>query len=72
MCFLLSYLLKIIITIIKANTIIASKIKPNKSKSIISNKIASIIAPPPFSQHKSYGLKVANHICLSHFLCQKV
>ena len=51
MCFFYAYLLKIITSIIKANTIIVSEIKLNKSKYIISNKIASIIAPPPFSQH---------------------
>ena len=52
------YLLKIIMTIIKANTIIVSTTKLNKSKYIISNKTASIIAPPPFSR-QSRGLKVA-------------
>ena len=57
--FFIVYLLKIITSIIKANTIIVSTTKPNKSKYSISNKIASIIAPPPFSQHKSCGLKVA-------------
>ena len=51
MCFLFFYLLKIIINIIKANTIIVSKTKLNKSMYIISNKTASIIVPPPFSQH---------------------
>ena len=50
--FFIVYLLKIIITIIKANTIIVSTTNANKSKYIISNKTASIIAPPPFSQHK--------------------
>lgn len=34
--------------IIKANTIIVSTTKANKSKYIIINKTASIIAPPPF------------------------
>ena len=48
--FFIVYLLKIITDIIKANTIIVSTTKPNKSKYIISNKTASIIAPPPFSQ----------------------
>ena len=48
MCFLFVYLLKNIMNIIKANTIIVSTIKANKSKYIISNKTASIIAPPPF------------------------
>ena len=48
--FLIVYLLKNIINIIKANTIIASTTKANKSKYIISNKTASIIVPPPFSQ----------------------
>ncbi len=43
------YLLKIITSIIKANTIIVLAIRPNKSKYIISNKIASIIVPPPLS-----------------------
>ena len=47
--FFIAYLLKIITSIIKANTIIVSTTKPNKSKYIISNKTASIIAPPPFS-----------------------
>ena len=49
MCFFIVYLLKIITSIIKANTIIVSTTKPNKSKYIISDKTASIIAPPPFS-----------------------
>ena len=66
MCFFIVYLLKIITSITKANTIIVSTTKPNKSRYIISNKIASIIAPPPHSQ-LSCGLKVANHICLSSF-----
>ena len=48
--FLFVYLLKNTMYIIKANTIIVSTTKPNKSKYIISNKTASIIAPPPFSQ----------------------
>ena len=52
MCFFIVYLLKIITSIIKANTIIVSTIRPNKSKYIISNKTASIIAPPLHSQHK--------------------
>ena len=56
--FFIVYLLKIITSIIKANTIIVSTTKPNKSKYIISNKTASIIAPPPFSR-QSRGLKVA-------------
>ena len=51
MCFFIVYLLRIIISIIKANTIIVSTTKLNKSRNIISNKTASIIAPPPFSQH---------------------
>ena len=50
--FFIVYLLKNITNIIKANTIIVSTINANKSKYIISNKTASIIAPPPFSQHK--------------------
>ena len=52
MCFFIVYLLKIITSIIKANTIIVWATKPNKSKYISSNKTASIIAPPPFSQLK--------------------
>ena len=48
--FFIVYLLKIITNIIKANTIIVSTINANKSKYIISNKTASIIAPPQFSQ----------------------
>ena len=52
MCFFIAYLLKIITNIIKANTIIVSTTKPNKSKYIIYNKTASIIAPHPHSQHK--------------------
>ena len=47
--FFIVYLLEIITSIIKANTIIVSTTKPNKSRYIISNKIASIIAPPPHS-----------------------
>ena len=47
--FFIIYLLKITTSIIKANTIIVSTTKLNKSKYIISNKTASIIAPPPFS-----------------------
>ena len=66
MCFFIFYLLKIITSITKANTIIVSTTKPNKSKYIISNKTASIIAPPPHSW-TSHGLKVANHICLFSF-----
>ena len=42
MCFFIVYLLKIITNITKANTIIVSTTKPNKSRYIISNKIASI------------------------------
>ena len=52
MCFLFVYLLKYKIVIIKANTIIVSTTKANKSKYIISNKNASIIAPPPFLKAK--------------------
>ena len=48
MCFLFIYLLKNTTNIIKANTIIVSITKANKSKYIISNKAAYIIAPPPF------------------------
>lgn len=47
--FFIVYLLKIITSIIKANTIIVCATKPNKSKYISSNKNASIIGPPPFS-----------------------
>lgn len=47
--FFIVYLLKIITSITKANTIIVSTTKPNKSRYIISNKITSIIAPPPHS-----------------------
>ena len=47
--FFIAYLLKIIISIIKANTTIVSATKPNKNMYIISNKAVSIIAPPPFS-----------------------
>ena len=47
--FFIVYLLKIITSIIKANTIIVSTIKPNKNKYIISNKAISIIVPPPHS-----------------------
>ena len=50
--FFIVYLLKIITSIIKANTIIVSTIKSNKSMYIISNKTASIIAPLLHSQHK--------------------
>jgi len=46
------YLLKIIINIIKANTIIVSILILNKSMYIIFNNIVSIIAPPPFSQQE--------------------
>ena len=35
---------------IKANAIIVTPTNAKKSKYIISNKTASIIAPPPFSQ----------------------
>ena len=50
--FFIVYLLKNITNIIKANTIIVSTTNASKSKYIISNKTASIIVPPPFSQHK--------------------
>ena len=43
MCFFIVYLLKIITNIIKANTIIVSTTKQNKSKYIISNKTSGII-----------------------------
>ena len=52
MCFFIVYLLKIITSITKANTIIVSTTKPNKSRYIILNKIASIIAPPSHSRLK--------------------
>lgn len=57
--FFIIYLLNIITIIIKAITIIVSTTNANESKYIISNKTASIIAPPSFSQHKGCGLKVA-------------
>ena len=69
MCFFIVYLLKIITSIIKANTIIVSTIITNKSKYIISNKTASIIAPPPHSQHKVVDYKWQTTSAYSHFLC---
>ena len=65
--FFIVYLLKIITSIIKANTIIVSTTKLNKSKYIISNKTASIIAPPPFSQHKVADQKWQPHLQLFLF-----
>ena len=64
--FFIVYLLKIITNIIKANTIIVSTTNANKSKYIISNKTASIIAPPPHSRHKPW-IKSGNHICFFSF-----
>ena len=52
MCFLIVYLLNIITSISKANTIIVSTTNANKSMYIISNKTASIIAFP-LSYNKS-------------------
>ena len=60
------YLLKIITSIIKANTIIVSAIKPKVSKYIITNKTSSIIVPPS-SSSMSYIKVSGNHICLSSF-----
>lgn len=66
--FFIVYLLKYITNIIKANTIIVSTTKPNKSKYIISNKTASIIAPPPV-QGKAFLCKWQTTSAYSHFLC---
>ena len=68
MCFLFVYLLKNITNIIKANTIIVSTTKANKSKYIISNKTASIIAPPPFLKAKPLYVKWQTTSAYSHFL----
>ena len=65
--FLLIYLLKIITSIIKANTTIVSVIKLNNNKYIIFNKNVSIICTTSILTTLSYGLKVANHICLFSF-----
>ena len=65
MCFFIVYLLKIITSIIKANTIIVSTIITNKSKYIISNKTASIIVPPPYSQHKLWIKSGKPHLFIS-------
>ena len=65
MCFFIVYLLKIITNIIKANTIIVSTTNANKSKYIISNKTASIIVPPPFSQYRIVDQKWQPHLQLS-------
>ena len=51
------YLLKIITSIIKANTTIVSATRPNKSRYIISNKAASIICTTPYSRNKYCGSK---------------
>ena len=48
-CVLFFYLLKIITSIIKANTIIVSATRPNNNKYIIPNNAFSIIVPPPLS-----------------------
>lgn len=53
------YLLKIIMTIIKANTQIVSVTKPNKSKYIISNNALSIICTTSNLVIKVTELKVA-------------
>ena len=53
------YLLKIIMTIIKANTQIVSITKPNKSKYIISNNALSIICITSNLVTKVTELKVA-------------
>lgn len=53
------YLLKIIMTIIKANTQIVSVTKPNKSKYIISNNALSIICTTSNLVTKVTELKVA-------------
>ena len=68
MCFLFVYLLKNTMNIIKANTIIVSTTKANKSKYIISNKTASIIAPPPFLKDKPLYVKWQTTSAYSHFL----
>ena len=54
--------------IIKANTIIVSTTKVNKSKYIISNKTASIIAPPPFLKDEPLYVKWQTTSAYSHFL----
>ena len=66
------YLLKIIMTIIKANTQIISVIKPNKSKYIISNNALSIICTTSNLATKVTELKVATTSAYHHFLCQIV
>ena len=66
------YLLKIIMTIIKANTQIVSVIKPNKSKYIISNNALSIICTTSNLATKVTELKVATTPAYYHFLCQIV
>ena len=62
--FFIVYLLKIITSTIKANTIIVSATMLNKSKYIISNKIASIIAPPPISQLKLWNKSGKPHLLI--------
>ena len=69
MCFLFVYLLKYKIVIIKANTIIVSTTKANKSKYIISNKNASIIAPPIHNKGLAFVMyRWQTTSAYSHFL----
>ena len=63
------YLLKIIMTIIKANTQIVSAIKPNRSRYIISNNALSIICTTSNLATKVTELKVATTSVYYHFLC---
>ena len=56
------YLLKIITSIIKANTTIVSATRPNKSKYIIVNKNPSIIVPPPLSSYNTTLSKWQPHL----------
>ena len=65
MCFFYVYLLKNIINIIKANTIIVSTINANKSRYIITNKTASIIASPPYSQLNLWMKRGKPHLLFS-------
>ena len=64
------YLLKIIMTIIKANTQIVSATRPNKSKYIISNNALSIICTTSNLVTKVTELKAATTSAYHHFLCQ--
>ena len=57
------YLLKIITSIIKANTQIVSAIKPNNNKWIIFNKAVSIICTTS-SLSKNRGLKAKPHLII--------